>query len=59
MKKAYFYYYSKDGAIVITGTDESGYHCADRYYFYTLKEIKQELRARGVKNYSRIKKLYK
>lgn len=59
MTKADFYYYSKDGAVIITGDDERGARCDERYYFYTLKEIKEMLRARGVKNYSRIKKLYK
>lgn len=57
MEKAYFYRYSKDGAIVIIGDDENGVRCDERYYFYTLKEIKEMLRDRGVKNYSRIKKI--
>ena len=59
MEKASFYYYDKnDGAVIISGDDERGGRCNERYYFYTLKEIKEILRARGVKNYSRIKKLY-
>lgn len=58
MEKACFYYYDNiDGAAIITGDDERGARCNERYYFYTLKEIKEMLRARGVKNYSRIKKM--
>ena len=58
MTKAKFYYYNNnDGAVIILGDDDCGDLITEKYYFYTLDEIKVMMCERGIENISRMKEI--